>query len=166
MAAHPYDILTETGGAGRLIFTPCPGTRDASVTDALLTLREAGAAAVVTLMPDEELVQNGVMSIAAQCEALGMAWFQLPVADESVPGADFDECWAQHLPRILALLDAGQSVAMHCKGGSGRTGLIAARILMARGVPAATAVERVQALRPRAICHPAHVEYLHAQYGS
>lgn len=165
MQPHPYDCFTETGGSGRLIFTPCPGTKDAALADALLTLREAGATALITLMPDEELSQNSVTSLPAQCQALGIEWFQLPVADESVPGADFDERWQQHLPRILALLDADQAIAIHCKGGSGRTGLIAARILMARGVPLTEAVSQVQTLRPQAICHPAHVKYLNSLGG-
>ena len=37
---HPFDILNLDNGA-RLIFTPCPGTREASLQDSLKTLQAA-----------------------------------------------------------------------------------------------------------------------------
>lgn len=58
------------------------------------------------------------------------------------------------------MLDRGGVLAIHCKGGSGRTGLIAARILMARGVEREAAVAAVQALRPNAISHPVHRDWI------
>lgn len=45
-------------------------------------------------------------------------------------------------------------------GGSGRTGLIATRLPIDRGLPRDEAVGMVQARRPKAIQHPAHVAWL------
>lgn len=160
MQQHPYDVLSIASLRGHLIFTPCPSTQGTSIEDALQTLHNAGAKALITLMPDAELVENGVSSLSADCQVQGLEWFHLPVADDSVPQHDFEKRWTQYLPRILSLLNTDNTIAIHCKGGSGRTGLIAARILMARGVPFQIAIERVQTLRPRAICHPAHIAYL------
>lgn len=157
---HPYDPLGIPGCPGRLLFTPCPGLRDSSIAGALDTLRQAGAEAVITLMPTAELERNGASELPARCAELGLAWFQLPVADEQVPLGDFDAAWEASRQEIRALLDAGRSIAIHCKGGSGRTGLIAARILIDHGIPRTTAVALVQALRPKAIQHPAHVGWL------
>ena len=70
------------------------------------------------------------------------------MADEQVPLADFDRAWEGAAARIHELLDAGKRVAIHCKGGSGRTGLIAARILIDREVPRATAIARVRRFDP------------------
>ncbi|MCF7200749.1 protein phosphatase [Pseudomonas oligotrophica] len=162
--SHPYDILDVPGCSGRLIFTPCPGSRETGVAEALDTLRAAGAEALVTLMPAAELEQNQAGELPALCAARDLQWFHLPVADEQVPLDDFDAAWRQARERIQALLDEGRGVAIHCKGGSGRTGLIAARILIDRGLPRAEAVTRVQALRPKAIQHPAHVAWL-GQFG-
>lgn len=64
---------------------------------------------------------------------------------------------------MQALLGQGGTLAIHCKGGSGRTGLIAARLLVDRGLPRDQAVAMIQSLRPKAIQHPAHVAWL-AQY--
>lgn len=157
---HPYDILGVPGCSGRLIFTPCPGTRDTSVDSALDTLQAAGAEALITLMPAGELEQNQAGELPALCAARHLEWFHLPVADEQVPLDDFAAAWAQARQRIASLLGEGRSIAIHCKGGSGRTGLIAARILIDRGLPRADAVALVQALRPKAIQHPAHAAWI------
>ena len=158
--SHPYDILDVPGSAGQLIFTPCPGSKGTSVDEALATLQAAGADALITLMPAEELARNEATQLAQLCAERGLEWFHLPVADEQVPLADFDQAWEQTADRINELLDAGKRIAIHCKGGSGRTGLIAARILIDRDVPRAAAVASVQALRPKAIQHPAHVGWI------
>ena len=48
MSSHPFDKLPlSTDGA--LIFTPCPGTKGASLNDSLARLKAAGAEAVITL---------------------------------------------------------------------------------------------------------------------
>ncbi len=159
MPQHPYDILDVPGG-GRLIFTPCPGTRDTRVDEALDTLQAAGADALITLMPSAELARNGATQLPQLCAARGLEWIHLPVADEQVPLADFDSAWAGARVRIAELLSNGRSLAIHCKGGSGRTGLIAARILIERGVPRQDAIAAVQALRPKAIQHPAHAGWI------
>jgi protein-tyrosine phosphatase len=157
---HPYDILGVPGCPGRLIFTPCPGSKDSSLASALDTLKAAGAEALITLMPASELEQNQAGELPALCAERDLEWFHLPVADEQVPLDDFAAAWAKARARIDTLLNEGRSIAIHCKGGSGRTGLIAARILIDRGLSRAEAVALVQALRPKAIQHPAHAAWL------
>ena len=48
--SHPYDILGVPGCSGRLIFTPCPGSKDTSVAEALDTLRATSAEEVNALL--------------------------------------------------------------------------------------------------------------------
>lgn len=158
--SHPYDVLDVPGSTAQLIFTPCPGSKDTSVSEALTTLQAAGAEALITLMPTEELALNEATQLPQLCAERDLEWFHLPVADEQVPLADFDDAWGESVARISELLSAGKSVAIHCKGGSGRTGLIAARILIDREVPRETAIASVQALRPKAIQHPAHIGWI------
>ena len=99
--SHPYDLLDIPGLPGKLIFTPCPGTRDTPLDEALRALKQAGAAAVITLMPQAELAANGAEHIARHCEALGLAWYHLPVADEQVPQEDFGQGWKASRQAIL-----------------------------------------------------------------
>ena len=46
---------------------------------------------------------------------------------------------------------AGHRVLVHCRGGLGRAGTVAARLLVELGVPAVEAIRRVRAARPGAI---------------
>jgi len=158
--SHPFNSLSIPGIKGQLIFTPCPGTQGTSLISALETLQSAGASALISLMPSAELEANAASEIAAQSKALGLSWFHLPVADEQVPLADFEANWQASEATLLGLLNDGQQIAIHCKGGSGRTGLIAARLMIACGVPRPEAVALVQSIRPKAIQHPAHVQWL------
>lgn len=162
--SHPYDTLSIPDLPGTLLFTPCPGTRDTSLDAALTTLQQAGASAIITLMPHSELTRDGVEEIAERCRVLDLAWFHLPVADEQVPLEDFEQAWPAASQQILDRLQAGQALAIHCKGGSGRTGLIAARLLIAAGLPPSEAIALVQALRPKAMQHPAHLDWIN-QFG-
>ncbi|GAB6387651.1 cyclin-dependent kinase inhibitor 3 family protein [Stutzerimonas marianensis] len=162
--SHPLDLLSIPGIPGKLIFTPCPGTRDTSLEEALVALKQAGASAVITLMPQRELATNGAELIARHCQALDLGWYHLPVSDEQVPLEDFGQSWKASRQAILDQLRAGQSLAIHCKGGSGRTGLIAARIMIEAGIPRTEAIALVQALRPKAIQHPAHINWIN-QFG-
>lgn len=163
--SHPFDLLSIPGIKGKLIFTPCPGTKETSVAEALDTLKAAGASAVITLMPKGELIANAADSMPDLCAERGLGWFHLPVADEQVPLEDFATAWESSKNAIKALLVEGKNIAIHCKGGSGRTGLIAARIMIESGIPRAEAIALVQALRPKAIQHPAHIGWIN-QFGA
>src|SRR5690606_41674787 len=76
---RPSDL---PGCSGRLIFTPCPGSKDTSVAEDLDTLRAAGAEAVITLMPSGELEQNQAADLPALCAERNLQWFHLPVRSE------------------------------------------------------------------------------------
>jgi len=160
---HPFDILNLDNGA-RLIFTPCPGTKEASLQASLKTLQAAGADAVVTMMPDAELSEFKADSLPAECAALGLAWFQLPVEDDCAPEAPFAAAFANHKADLLARLAAGQTLAIHCRGGSGRTGLMAAILLLEAGYAPAKVKAQVQGLRPKALTLTPHVNYLNTHY--
>ena len=117
---HPFDTLNLDNGA-RLIFTPCPGTKEASLPEALKTLQAAGADAVVTLMPSAELAQFQADAMPAECATLGLAWFHLPVEDDCAPEAPFSQAFASHKADLLARLAAGQTLAgetWRSKGGN------------------------------------------------
>lgn len=160
MQAHPYSMFDADSVTAKLIFTPCPGTQEPSLDDALKTLKAAGATAVITVMPDSELAKNQVSDMSSRCAAQGLAWFHLPVADDQPPADDFETLWAAQQDEILRRLKAGERIAIHCKGGSGRTGLIAASLLIKLGLPLTQATAQVQALRPKALQHPAHVSWI------
>ena len=78
-----------------------------------------------------------------------MDWLHLPIRDVGTPSAAFEaDC------RLRDLLDNGQNILVHCRGGLRRAGMIAARLLVESGVEPDEAMTRVRAARPGAIETP------------
>jgi len=157
--AHPFWTLPITGGA-KLLLTPCPGSKGESLHDSLMQLKDAGATAVLTALESGDLPHDGLNELAEECKALGLKWFHLPIEDDCAPGDKFNANWPQANKAAQAMLDNGEALAVHCMGGSGRTGLIAARIMLDRGIELDSAIEQIQALRPGAFTRQAHIDYI------
>lgn len=159
MSSHPFDRLRlSTGGA--LIFTPCPGTRGVDLHDSLVQLKAVGAEAVITLMPKDEMVRNGVAELPNACRKADLQWFHFPIEDDAPPEEAFHQAWGSKNEQIFEILDRSGSVAIHCKGGSGRTGLMAAIVLCERGMRHDQILAQVKSLRPNALKIAAHADYL------
>lgn len=172
---HPLQIAAvETlPGFGRIGVTFCPGKTQASaVTGAwardldldVRSIADWGASAVVTLIEPEELLALQVTGLGATVAASHMDWLHLPLPDVSVPDAAFEAEWQVLAGEELRdRLRAGFDVVVHCKGGLGRAGMIAARLLVELGVLADEAVGRVRRARPDAIETTAQLRHVQAQ---
>jgi protein-tyrosine phosphatase len=57
--------------------------------------------------------------------AHGMEWRHLPIRDVDVPDQRFEAAWALIGPELHDRLAAGDRILIHCRGGLGRTGLVA-----------------------------------------
>lgn len=159
---HPFDELAINPGTtatAALIFTPCPGSKGVDLVTSLHQLKTAGAQALISLTPEEEMTELGVTNLPALCRELDIHWFHCPIGDDQAPGLKFAEGWQQASALVHQLLRQGGKVAIHCKGGSGRTGLVAAKILLELGLDKIEVKQRVQALRPYALTLKPHLDY-------
>ncbi|NOI31969.1 cyclin-dependent kinase inhibitor 3 family protein [Vibrio coralliilyticus] len=147
---------------GALVLTPCPGTKGVDLQASLAQLKEQGVEAIVTALDNTELENKGVAQLGEATEKLGMQWFQIEIEDDCAPGDDFAVKWQQASPSLHQVVDNGGKVAMHCLGGSGRTGLLAAHLLLEKQWPLSDIVTEVQALRPGAFTKPVQVDYINA----
>ncbi|GHE92136.1 phosphatase domain-containing protein [Thalassotalea profundi] len=161
MLKHPYDTLVLANGA-RLIFTPCPGTKETTVNSAITTLKAAGTNMLITLMFDEEIEKNSALSIPNECANQDIEWLQLPISDDAAPNQVFEDVWQAHKQNIIDLLNNNGVIAVHCKGGSGRTGLVIGLILLAFGWPSEKVVKEVQKIRPNALKNKVQREYFNS----
>jgi ADP-ribosyl-[dinitrogen reductase] hydrolase len=162
--SHPLRIDSVALGRayGRIGMTFCPGKKqpdaqsgawDRSLDDDMKAVSDFGAAALVTLMPDSEL-QSLLVSpdqVRRKASELGVEWFQLPIPDAGTPDQHFEHSWADAGPRLRALLKDGHNIVIHCKGGLGRTGTIAARLLIEFGMAPQMAIQSVRKARPDTI---------------
>jgi ADP-ribosyl-[dinitrogen reductase] hydrolase len=154
-----FDSLALPGTGARIGLCPCPG-RDGSLARDLGRLRDWGAECLVTLMEDHELAALGVTSIRSELEAIGMRWWHLPIRDMGVPDETFEAGWRSIGPELHGLIRGGRSIALHCHGGHGRTGTIAARLLVEMGADPDDAIARVREVRPPSIETPGQEAYV------
>jgi protein-tyrosine phosphatase len=169
-STHPLQIAElPVPGGGSLGITFCPGKCGPSLfghvwqrdLDADLdAIKRWGAAVVVTLVEASELDALQVPALAQGVPARGMRWVHLPIVDVSVPSSAFERAWREELPVLLAALETGGKVLVHCKGGLGRAGMGAAFLLIETGDAAPAAIRKVRAVRPGAIETPAQEQYV------
>ena len=162
---HIAEVRLGQGG-GSLGLTLCPGKKDVSRSwnrDLGADLRAIlvwGATTVVTLIEDHEFRMLNVEALQREVQTLGMDWIHLPIVDVNIPDHRFEHRWALIRPKLHARLNAGENALIHCRGGRGRTGLVAALILVERGCEPYVAIQRVRAVRPHAIETHAQERYV------
>jgi ADP-ribosyl-[dinitrogen reductase] hydrolase len=134
---HPLQIAVVSAGPkfGRVGITFCPGKYDRHartgewVRDLALDLdavRDWGAAAVVTLLEPKELALLRVQTLGEEIQRRKMLWFHLPIVNVSIPDEKFEREWVAAGEELRSMLRRRLDVLIHCRGGLGRAGTIAA----------------------------------------
>ena len=160
--SHPLriDEVPASRAGGRIGICLCPGKQASSLLGPrwerdlgadIEVIRAWRPDAVVTLIEAHEFVELGVTRLGPQVRAQGIAWHHLPIVDVHPPDERFETGWQTSGPALLASLRQGGRVLVHCRGGLGRAGTVAARLLVELDVPAHVAVARVRQARPGAI---------------
>ncbi|GAA5194088.1 protein phosphatase [Ferrimonas gelatinilytica] len=153
-------VLTEADGF-KLALHPAPGL-EAPLAEDIALLKAAGVSAVVTTLTEAELASLGLTALGQSLEAARLSWFHLPVEDKSLPAGAFDARWPEALPQLKALLEAGERVSVHCRGGTGRTGLVAAKLVLSCGGDWDKTLAAIRAARPGALTAESQLDYLKA----
>ena len=154
---HPLEIdaVSVPGSSGRIGMTFCPGKKQRGAMTGdwnrdlpldLAAIQAWGATVIVNLIEDHEITDLGVQDTAKHVPA-DIAYIRLPIPDFGVPDAAWHTQWQIEGPALLARLRAGESIVLHCKGGLGRTGMIAARLLVELGCTAQQSIATVRQAR-------------------
>ena len=180
---HPLEIGELPVGAGVVGMTPCPGKRvqshfggqwERNLTADMRVVADWGATVVVTLMEGFELDQLGVGNLGNVAEAVELEWHHLPIPDMQVPDQRFERRWAHTGQVLRRKLASGERVLLHCRGGYGRTGMVAARLAVEFGARPDAALRAVREARPGTVetalqeayvraCRPSRVDDAHAE---
>jgi len=150
--AFSFALVPVPDSPGRIAVASCPGVGGGLEQD-IAALAAAGAGSLVTLLPDDEIERRGfpVALLSRATRAAGLYWAQLPILDFDVPDPEWERSWSALSGRLHAQIAAGAVVALHCRAGLGRSGTVAARLLVERGVAVSEAIALVRAARPGAI---------------
>lgn len=168
---HPLRIDEVAAGdaSGVIGITFCPGKQGDSYSGApwardleadLDAIARWRPGAMLTLIEDHEFDMLGVPRLGERARARGIEWHHLPIVDVQPPDERFESLWVERGPDFVRTLQEGGKVLVHCRGGLGRAGTVAALLLVGLGVPGGEAVRRVRAVRPGAIETGAQLRYV------
>ena len=160
----------DTGLPGRIGLTVAPGKNDGlsrrDLDADLQRLRdEYRCDMLVSLMEAHEYEWLGIPDLFDRARAYGIETLHFPIVDVEAPKPDEMPEFATLIERILASAHAGQTVVIHCRGGLGRSGTVAAACLVALGHPPADAIERVRSARPGAVESRSQEAWVHSVLG-
>ena len=169
--SHPLWIdEVKAGDAGGIVgITFCPGKHGGSLygprwerdlESDLDAVAAWHASAVVTLIEDHEFALLGVQDLGARVRSRSIDWHHLPIADVRPPDARFEAGWLASGPTLCRALREGGRVLVHCRGGLGRAGTVAARLLVELGAAPHEAVDSVRVARPGAIQTDGQLQYV------
>jgi len=159
---HPFESLILPNGA-KLLFTPCPGTKDVDLEESLQQLKQQGVSMLLTLMFDKEMVENNAIKLPQLCKIYQIQWLQLPIVDDEAPKEAFHQQWIKNKALIMNEINNKGVVAVHCKGGTGRTGTVISLLLLELGWSADKIKQEVQTLKPKALRIQKQIDYLNSR---
>lgn len=175
---HPLriDTIELPHPFGRIGVTFCPGKKQANAltgrwyrdldTD-LEAIRAWGARHLVTLIEPHEFLELQVPDLGERARAVGLVWHHLPIRDGLAPGERFLRDWRTVGALLSDALASGDPVVVHCKGGLGRAGCVAAMLLIElhQCQGGEEAIRRVRSVRTGAV-ETAMQESFIATYGA
>lgn len=160
-AGSPLQIDFVRPAIGGMIgMTHCPGrnsmdirgihwSRDLAEDISAIAAHRIGL--VVSLLDDAELARHGAQALPTGLATRGIDWVQFAIEDFQVPGPETIAAWRAALPGLQRRLSGGDSILMHCAAGLGRTGMMAATLLIASGETPEAAIHRIRQARPGTI---------------
>ncbi|MEM7346093.1 MAG: phosphotransferase, partial [Chloroflexota bacterium] len=138
-------------GDGRMGLTLLPGRLDygRNLHNDIAALKDQKVSHIVTLITENEFTHYGVDTLLDQYRKAGFETYHLPILDQGV-------CSDAEMQTLLDWLDQAladeANIMIHCVGGLGRSGLVAACHLKNEGLDSEAAIAEVRRARsPRAI---------------
>jgi len=147
-------------GHGRIGMVHCPGrkgrdrqgrTWQRDLSADLEAIRTDGAETLVTLIETKELALYGVEPLPEAVAHVGLGWIHWPVGDMKTASGPAAKAMQAALPALIERVRGGSTIVIHCAAGLGRTGTLAAQMLVHAGMKPDEAIQTVRLTRPGAI---------------
>lgn len=157
---HPITLswILEHGGGGKLGLCFCPGKKvnrsgiqwERNLEMDLLRLKEEyRITTLACLLNTAELSCFNLRNYSSTVPSAGLDLLVFPIVEMAPP--DSVSMTREFVQSIVERLSKGENVAVHCRGGVGRAGVIAACVLLELGLAKSGkgAIEQVRKLRCR-----------------
>ncbi len=119
------------------------------VADEMEAWHSEGVDTIVSLLEDGEEQELSLKAEGTEAEAHGMSFRSFPIPDREVPSSSRE--FAETLKQIQRDLLEGRNVVLHCRQGVGRTGMVAAGLLLLAGYQPASAIALLSEARGVAV---------------
>jgi protein-tyrosine phosphatase len=113
--------------------------------DEIRSIRDQGFSVLVSLLTDAEQRELELEAEGELCEELDLIFGRLPIEDMRVPA--LDEQTIAVLAKLREFRSAGNSIAIHCRAGIGRSPMIAACVMLSRSCNVTSAFHQLSAAR-------------------
>lgn len=130
--------------SGRLAIVPRPRGGD-WIEEEVRSWKEAGLDVVVSLLTQDENIELELNQEEFLCQAQGIQFYAYPILDRGVPASR--RATTDLVEKLEKILEAGKSVAVHCRQGIGRSSLIAALLLVSAGIGPEAALAQISQAR-------------------
>ena len=158
MSIANQNYIEPLGVKGKVILTSFPGLNDNKIFQQNIFLNQLSefvklnCTIVVSLIEDTEFDQlcekkQFVQNIYDH----NLKWIHMPIADLKVPDYEFKQKWITTKILLKNDLLKGNNIVLHCYGGKGRAGTIAAILLIEFGEINENAIKIVRKKRIGAI---------------
>jgi len=142
MQAEMYKVGTM--GNGFLAIMACP-TLDEGAAASMANISRLGIRQVVSLLEPSEARHLGLDNERLEVKAHSMGFVSFPIPDMGVPSSVDD--YAQIVQMLFTQVCAGINTLVHCRAGIGRSGLLAAGVLLYTGMSVDEAFNYVSHMR-------------------
>lgn len=159
MDINNYDYIEPKGVSGKIILTCFPGRNveekyfnNHLFFDELRNFNQLNCSAIVSLVEDSEFEKIYEKKLfVREIYNNNLNWFHLPIVDLKAPDHKFIDKWQTTKSLLKKELIDGKNIVIHCMGGKGRSGTIAAILLIEFGNTNKDAINMVRKKRKGAI---------------
>ncbi len=145
----PDIYLVELIGSGSLSVMAKPVSGE-WIEDEFSMIANRGITRIVSLLEQQEAIELGLGKEKLLAEKNAMEFISYPIPDRGLPVSVRE--YLEFTGRLYYEAANGQHIVVHCRAGIGRTGIIAAGILLHCGFEAMDAFEHIS--RKRGIVVP------------
>ena len=135
---------------GDLYISSCPGIGRDLATD-IKTIQDLNIVIVLSLLEEHELSHLGAKSLLKELSVKNIQWMRFEIENFGVPKFSQYALLNQNINTISNDIINGKNILIHCMAGLGRTGMIAALILIKLGIDINQSIKLIRNIRPGSI---------------